>query len=263
MLKFLKLGGSLITHKDQPNSVRQEVLVRVSTEIARALRETPDLSIVLGHGSGSFGHTAASEHGTMRGVYTQQDWAGFCKVAQSAARLSALVCDALIEAGVAAYRFQPSASGIARSSSLVMLSTTAIHMALDAHLVAVVHGDTMFDQSKGGTIISTEQIFDFLVPELHPEHLVMAGDSEGVLDIEGKVIKHITPLTVTRYASAIGASAYTDVTGGMFSKVMTMLKVCEQNADLKITILSGLVEGNIYESLVNTNPSFGTTLSAD
>ncbi|MFN2297565.1 MAG: uridylate kinase, partial [Anaerolineales bacterium] len=73
---FLKLGGSLITEKGRARTARPDVLRRLADEIAQARNASPDLQIVLGHGSGSFGHTVAQQFGTAGGVRTAEEWRG-------------------------------------------------------------------------------------------------------------------------------------------------------------------------------------------
>ena len=65
---LLKLGGSLITDKDKPYTPRLDKLADLSQEIKTVLDSTPDLLLILGHGSGSFGHTAAKKYGTRDGL---------------------------------------------------------------------------------------------------------------------------------------------------------------------------------------------------
>ena len=77
MLIFLKLGGSLITDKAKPHSVRLSTMERVLTEIKDASRADPGMQLLIGHGSGSFGHTPAKKYSTRSGVYTEKDWFGF------------------------------------------------------------------------------------------------------------------------------------------------------------------------------------------
>ena len=79
-LTFIKLGGSLITDKTRPYTPRLDVLQLLAYEILDAQRATPGLPIVLGHGSGSFGHTAAKKHGTRQGVASPEGWQGFNEV---------------------------------------------------------------------------------------------------------------------------------------------------------------------------------------
>ncbi|MCK4693468.1 MAG: hypothetical protein KAT23_07545, partial [Anaerolineales bacterium] len=107
---LLKLGGSLITDKQRPETPRPQVLSRLAKEIAQAKQEQPELQLVVGHGSGSFGHTAAARYGTHLGASSAADWLGFAKVWAAAQRLNRLVIDALIEVGLPAIAFPPSAS---------------------------------------------------------------------------------------------------------------------------------------------------------
>src|SRR5512143_3022207 len=101
-LVFLKWGGSLITDKSRPHTPRLEVLARLAQETAAALVQDPGLRLVLGHGSGSFGHVPARRYGTRSGVYTPEEWRGFTEVWKEAAALDRLVLDALHAAGLPA-----------------------------------------------------------------------------------------------------------------------------------------------------------------
>ena len=74
---FLKLGGSLITDKDKTDTPNLARLAKISEEISKALHDKPDLRLIIGHGSGSFGHHAAKIYHTRDGVKTMTDWRGF------------------------------------------------------------------------------------------------------------------------------------------------------------------------------------------
>ena len=97
---YLKLGGSLITDKTRPETSRHDVIARLADEVRQALDTRPDLSLVLGHGSGSFGHWVGSQYGTRDGVSGRDAWIGYARVAASAARLNRIVTDKLLAAGV-------------------------------------------------------------------------------------------------------------------------------------------------------------------
>ncbi len=174
-LVFVKLGGSVITVKTEPETARLEVIDRLAGEIAAALAARPDLRLVLGHGSGSFGHPAAQRYGTHLGVHSPADWRGFAEVAAAAARLNRLVTDALLAAGVPVWSIQPSASARCRDGELLSLEIGPIEQALAHGLVPLVYGDVALDKVRGGTIISTEQIFAYLARRLHPARLIMVG----------------------------------------------------------------------------------------
>jgi isopentenyl phosphate kinase len=159
---FLKLGGSLLTDKTAVEAVRAAVLARLAAEIALARQALPGLRLLLGHGSGSFGHVAAARHGTRQGVSNPAQWRGLAEVSDAAARLNRLVVAALLAADVPALSLQPSASARCVNGRIQHLAPEPVEAALAAGLLPVVYGDVAFDSGQGGTIISTEEIMSYL-----------------------------------------------------------------------------------------------------
>jgi isopentenyl phosphate kinase len=262
MLLFLKLGGSLITDKSTPETPRIDIIHRVAAEIASGLQARPDVKLLIGHGSGSFGHAAARKHGTRQGVVTLNEWRGFAEVAHVAELLNRMVMDELIEAGIPAIRFSPSASAMCNHGRLQRMAVDTIREALENGLVPVVHGDVAFDEQQGGTILSTEDVFNFIARDLKPPRVLIAGQSPGVLDAHGKVLESLIAQEFAALGSAVRESAYVDVTGGMRSKVESMLALCEALEDLTVHIFSGAKPGTVYTALASDSPPFGTILRA-
>ncbi len=269
-LTFLKLGGSLITDKRVPEAPRQDVVERVAREIADARRNRPDLQLVLGHGSGSFGHTAAQRHGTRAGVRGTEQWLGFAQTADAAARLSRLVTAALLQAGVPAWSIQPSVDLRCEDGRLVAGPTQTVALALSRGLVPVVHGDVALDGVRGGTIASTEEIFAWLMQEgLRAQRLILAGEVDGVFtadpqrDANAQRLDKITPANFERVRHLLGSSRGTDVTGGMAAKVTQTLDLVTRHPPLLAIICSGLVAGQLYTLLTRDDAKLGTTLAAD
>jgi isopentenyl phosphate kinase len=266
-LLFLKLGGSLITDKTRPQALRSDVLERLAGEIAEAFAARPDLRLLLGHGSGSFGHVTARQHGTRAGVRTAEQWRGFAETGRVAAELNRLVVDALAAAGLPALRIQPSASARCRNGELLSLAERPIVEALEHGLLPVVHGDVAFDEARGGTIISTEEIFAWLARRLRPARIILAGEVDGVLTadpatgIAGEVIPLITPENLAAVESALGGSRGVDVTGGMVAKVREMLALAQRIEGLReIHIISGLRPGLVRDALLRDDIPEGTRI---
>ena len=259
---FLKLGGSLLTDKTGFEQIREDVLKRVASEIASARQVTPQLRLVLGHGSGSFGHTHASQHGTRKGVSTAEGWAGFAAVSDSALRLNRIVVKALMDAGVPAVSLSPSASAVVEDGQVKYLATEPITAALNAELVPVIHGDVAFDQARGGTILSTEEVMGYLVGRLKPSSILLAGETRGVYDTAGEVIPQITPKNFDNIKSALGGSRGADVTGGMAAKVQDVLDLAVAQPGMQVRIFGGLEQGVIQSLLIDQNQSLGTVVEA-
>ncbi len=256
-LVFLKLGGSLITDKNQPHVARLEVIRRLAVEIAMARRANPDLRLLLGHGSGSFGHVPARRYGTRQGVRTSEQWQGFADVWKEAALLDRLVVDALHAAGLPALALPASAAVTSDNGRVVHWDLTPLTSALGAGLLPVIYGDVIFDQARGGTIFSTEDLFAHLAPELEPRQLLLAGIEPGVwADYPActHLVDTITPLNYAEIAPALGGSAATDVTGGMASKVEQALRLVQVVDGLEVLIFSGEQPGAVQGALAGQTP---------
>jgi isopentenyl phosphate kinase len=265
-LVLLKLGGSLITEKGSPQTARGEVIRRVAGEIREALDEAPDLSLVVGHGSGSFGHPTASQYSIQEGLAGSNNWWGYAETAVIASRLNRLVTDALLDQGVPALPLQPSASALSHDGELVHLETAPLKVALERKLVPVVYGDVSFDAVRGSAIISTEQIFAYLAPYLKPARVILAGHVEGVFtsdplrDTGTRLVKDISVAGLAEMEGMLAGSPETDVTGGMLSKVQIMARLIEAQPTLTVRIISGEREGLIKRALIQSDIEEGTLL---
>ena len=262
-LVFLKLGGSLITDKNKPYTPRLDKLAELAQEIKTVLELNPDLILILGHGSGSFGHTAAKKHGTREGVRTPEQWLGFAEVRFQAAQLNHHVMEMLLKAGVPATSFAPSSSMVADDRKVTHHNILAIRKSLGAGVLPVVYGDVAFDETRGGTILSTEDVFAFLAEQLSPSRILLAGIEAGVWEnfpARTRLVKQIKLSDYERTRAGIGGSASTDVTGGMKAKVEEMLALIQKTKKLTVQIFSGEEQGCLSRALQGEN--MGTLLTA-
>jgi isopentenyl phosphate kinase len=251
---FLKLGGSLITDKLKKQTTRLDVIARLAEEIAAARAVKPDLRILLGHGSGSFGHAAARQYGTRQGVRDQHDWHGFIQVWRAARALNQIVMDALASAGLPAIAFPPSATMIAQDGIAQPGNIDPLISALENGILPVVQGDVAFDTLRGGTILSTEDVFCALAPLLQPQRILIAGVEEGVwadFPENTRLVDEIIPESYQTIISGLGGSAGVDVTGGMREKVELMLKLVQQCPGLEAAIFSASRPGSLLQSLID------------
>lgn len=267
-LVFLKLGGSLLTDKTRPQALRRDVLARLAAEIVAALATRPDLRLLIGHGSGSFGHMAARRYNTRAGVASPEEWRGYAETARAAGLLNRFVLDALSEAGAPALAIQPSASALCRDGTLLALEERPVRAALANGLTPVVYGDVALDSVRGGTIISTEEIFVWLAPRLTPRRIVLVGEVAGVLSadpasgVAGELIPEITPDMLPALTQALGGSRGVDVTGGMVAKVATMLALAQATPGLAaVQIISGLVPDLLRAVLTDPDLRVGTRIT--
>jgi isopentenyl phosphate kinase len=251
-LTFLKLGGSLITDKNKAHTALLPQIDLLVFQIEEFLFNHLSEKLVLGHGSGSFGHQTAHTYNTRQGVHNSSQWKGFTEVWSEARALNQIVIERLQLIGLPVIAFPFSASGIAEDQRISTWDAAPIQAALDAGLLPVIYGDVALDKGRGGTIVSTEEQFEYLAPILHPGRVLLAGIEPGIWQDFPKC-EHLLPeLSLTQYQTmknSITASASVDVTGGMASKVDTAFAMIQKDPELTVQIFSGQTEGTLLKVL--------------
>ncbi len=272
-LIFLKLGGSLITDKTKPYTVRLDKLQALVAELGSALSRRDYLRVLLGHGSGSFGHFAVKEHllGLRNplsergdGTAAVQYWRGYSEVRYRAAELNGYVMDAMHRAGIPSMALQPSAMVKAADGAVASWDPATLKAALASALVPVIYGDIVFDDTRGSTVLSTEALMIHLAPSLRPKRILLVGFEAAVwadYPARQRAIERITPHSYAALAGKVSGSDGADVTGGMRAKVEDMLGLVSRMPGLTIQILSGENPGNLEQALGGAD--LGTLLASD
>jgi isopentenyl phosphate kinase len=262
MLIFIKLGGSLITNKDIPYSPRIDVIKRLGSEIQKAATKKPDLKFIIGHGSGSFGHSAAAQLKKSSKKKNHTDRTGFLTIWWAARQLNQIVIREFIDLGLPVISLPASASLISKERKIQHWIIDPIVSSLKIELMPVVFGDVVFDQKLGSVIYSTESLFSYLAKKLHPDRILLAGKEKGVFSDYPENQKLIPLITAKNYVSIsdnLTLSSSTDVTGGMASKVKSMLDLVMHDKKLMIDIFSGEEENNIFRLIMGEKD--GTRIS--
>ena len=251
MITMLKLGGSLITDKTTAHTARKEVIVRLAEEI-RAVRKDRPFPLIIGHGSGSFGHIPAKRYGTRSGVRTAEEWAGFAEVHAEATALNRIVTDILREAGLPVLSFVPMDAVRAEDGKVLSWDTRPLTDAMQNGLIPLVFGDPVFDSVRGGTIFSTEDLFVHLCGILsEPPRILLAGLEAGVWADYPANTRLVREISAERSGGEdfIKGSEFTDVTGGMREKVRLMEELIRAGKADSAVIFSGAEAGNTERAL--------------
>jgi len=217
MTTVVKLGGSVVTEKDSPETVDDAALARAADAVADF---EGDLVVV--HGGGSFGHHAAAE----RGVSTEsgtRSAADARAIHDAMGRLNTAVLDALHDAGVEALPVRPLSLACRDGDGDLSLPTGSVATMLAEGFVPVLHGDGVVQSGAGVTVTSGDDLVVALAEDgaLDVDRVGLCSTVPGVLDGDGEVIARIERFADV--AEALGGSDATDVTGGMAAKVEKLL----------------------------------------
>lgn len=263
-LIMIKWGGSLITNKNKPLTPNIGIIKSLVKQIKEIREIKPELKIILGHGSGSFGHSIAAKYQTRDGIKNNVDWIGFSQVWYAVRALNIIVTRALNDLGIPSITFPPSVFIKASGGIGVDYFRFPFDTILSTNILPVVHGDVVFDEDLGGTILSTEDIFLFLAEFYQPEKIYLAGIEKCIWEDfpkNKKPIKKISPKNFLKLQDKIGGSSNVDVTGGMFAKVKLMVDLVTKFPNLKVNIFSGTSPEGLKQEILGQ--STGTVIEME
>lgn len=251
---LVKLGGSLITDKAGHEAVRSGVLARLAGELRQVAEAFPG-GLVLGHGSGSYGHRVAADGGwSAKGSSPSSEV--LARTQDAAARLHREVITALLEAGAAPFSLAPGSLMVSSGGRLSSLHVEPLVEAIESGLLPVLFGDVVLDTEDRARICSTENVFLSIAPALLARGFRISaaywlGNTQGVLSPAGETIARISKANADEVArslseaaslgGAAGPSHVSDVTGGMRHRVETAVVL--SRLGVPSWILDGRSEG--------------------
>ena len=215
MTLLLKLGGSVVTAKDTPETVDEAALGDAAAALATA-REP----LVLVHGGGSFGHHHAAEYGVSTTAGTH-DATGVRAIHDAMRRLNDAVVAALAGEGIPAVPVHPFSMAARDADGDLALQSTHLRTLLGEGFAPVLHGDVVAHEGEGVTVLSGDELIVELAPAISASRVGVCSTVPGVLDEDGAVIERIEDYEAV--ATALGGSDTTDVSGGMAAKVRALL----------------------------------------
>ena len=239
---LVKLGGSLITDKKRAGVARHAAIRRLAREFAALTASSKAPRLLVGHGSGSFGHAAAARGGLLPGADARKKLDAVAETRRRASDLNRLVVAALIAEGARPFSFAPSSFLHAEDGRVTGRFLEPVFEALDRGLLPVVYGDVVLDATRGAIIVSTEALFLILAQEAARRkrtisRAVWLGETDGVDDGDGSTIAHMTASKAGRAARRVAGASGTDVTGGMALRLQAVSVLA------KAGVASAIVDG--------------------
>ena len=230
LMIILKIGGSILTNKDAPESeVDSNSLKRIAGEIKRSLDNSPK-ELVIVHGAGSFGHPPAKKHRIGEPFDTNE--------------------------------YPKKSLGLTATSKRISEGNLGIFKQyLSKGFIPVIYGDVVLDDDLEFCVISGDQIIQYLASNLNPETVVLGTDVDGVYSKNPKT--HDDAVFYEKFTSiedldALEGTTNVDVTGGMVGKIKELLYLADLGIESKI--INAEVKDNIYKVLENENVK-GTVIS--
>jgi isopentenyl phosphate kinase len=261
---LLKLGGSLITDKTRTGFARRAVIRRIARELAVAAANPRGPRLLVGHGSGSYGHAAAADGGLTPNADAKRRLDGISRTQRSAADLHRIVVAALSDAGARPFSFAPSSFLHAVNGRVTGVFADPIFDALDHGLLPIVYGDVVLDRTRGAVIVSTEEVFTTIAKEAARRgtpiaRAVWLGETDGVRVDDGSTVARLSAASALRASRRVTGASGIDVTGGMALRLRATAALAKAN--VPSFIIDGRTRGAIAAAIAG-RASGGTRVMA-
>ncbi len=252
-LVVLKLGGSLITEKDKPFTLRRRVLERLGEELSNAGKP-----LILVHGGGSYAHPVAKRYDVSEGYRSARHLEGFVETAIAVRRLNLEVVEILSHSGLKSIGVPASTIILTKSGRILACNFEPVFSALDLGLAPVTCGDVVFDRELGFTVLSGDAIASYMASRLRADRLIYAVDVDGVY-VRDRATNRVVLAEEFRPGMPIEplGESVEDVTGGIVRKLEEGFRAAEKGVE--VYVVNGLREG-VVESAVRGERVRGTRL---
>ncbi len=250
MLTVLKIGGSIVTDKSKPYSIRKDVIKR----IARELKPYLDLNnkLILVHGGGSYGHHIVRMYNELN---REKDAHYYSIVTISMNELSLKTAEILRLEGLPVTIIPTHVIfRLDEKSNIEPYNIKVITDHLERGIIPILYGDLVLGRD-GFPVLSGDDISWYLACKLKASRLLFATSVDGIYAGSigrSPIIEFINcrdtniEETIGKFQEKTGSSI--DVTGGIINKVIVARKYGCGNMD--VIIFNGLVEGNIRKALL-------------
>lgn len=252
---ILKLGGSLITDKSRPLSLRVNVIENAIHQIVESKKK-----IILIHGGGSFGHPIAKKYDLFDGMNKsiENQLLGLAETHEAMNHLNSILIEKMLKYNLPVVSFQASSIFIKKSDQLILESSKPIETAVNLGILPVLYGDILFGSKDSFSIISGDKIILELCKKLQTFSILKVI---FVIEEDGIFIKeNVNNMETIKLACKLNSNELhqiklaeleqkIDVTGGIRGKLEIIKKISD--LDIPVQIINGLKDDYILKALNN------------
>ena len=242
---LIKLGGSVITDKREYRKINHEVVARLCAEIKESGRK-----VIVVHGAGSFGHVIAKKHCLNAGFNDDDQIPAVAQVCYDVRELNSMIIKELNDAGIPSISIPPGSCFMMDDRSISFDGGEVIRSMMDKGLMPVLFGDVVQDRKLGFAICSGDQIMERLSEIYDFEKIIFVSDIDGLFDDDPKNnpnAKLFEYVSIDTLKSIRSGSTVDDVTGGVYEKMMSMLRMTSPQRDC--ILINGTVPGRLLSVL--------------
>jgi isopentenyl phosphate kinase len=179
VLKILKIGGSVFTHKTGTAKLNKTMVQSAALDIARWLSEDRERRLIFTTGGGSFGHPLAIHYRLNEATLEKSD-EGFLRTTVAMRSLANKVCLIFHQHSVPLYPITTSNIFITNQGRIKSACLETLTKALQCGLVPFLSGDVTYDSEHTYRILSADQINTYLYQRLEVDVMLFGSNVDGI-----------------------------------------------------------------------------------
>jgi isopentenyl phosphate kinase len=248
-LSLIKLGGSVVTIKDQALTPNVQAIDGLSHVLAKV-----NDPLIIVHGGGSFGHYWSVKY-DMHTKPDLYDSRGISVVHESMMALNQVVVKSLLEAGLKPYGIPPTALfadgtvNVTKIKELVGFTRRGV--------VPVIFGDVIPVTKGRFSIISGDSLMTMIATHDMPSKVIFTVNVDGIY--ENMTNKRLVKVLNFPNSEIRINDIPLDVTGGMGRKISEAFEIAKLGTD--VHIVNGLNTERVFDILRGREVE-GTTIPA-
>ena len=151
-LTIIKLGGSLLTDKKIPNTLRTKIVKQIAQEIKECIDLDYIEDLILIHGVGSFGHPPILKHKLQYGFTSKDQLIHLSKTQKLVNDYRNRIAGEFISIGLPINLMHPSSLAISNKMQIKSFFSEAIIGYFNLGMIPFMGGDMLFDQKMGFSV---------------------------------------------------------------------------------------------------------------
>lgn len=236
---ILKLGGSAITDKARECTPDIPAIQHMADQLSDY-----DRPLVLIHGGGSYAHPFVTRSGIGGGLRDRSQLSSISETEFYLGQLTRIICASLLWRNKLPVPLHPMSFATLDKGRVKKIMLDPIRKSLGAGLIPLLHGDLVFDESRGIGVLSGDRIASLIGSRLGASRVLFGCDVDGVYSANPKGFRNATlipEVTSENFRVALHASRSPsgDATGGMGEKVRQALRLAKNGCECYVFNLRG------------------------
>ncbi|MCP4761876.1 MAG: isopentenyl phosphate kinase family protein [archaeon] len=243
---IMKIGGSVITDKNKPLSIRKNIIDQIIDEIIKFGKK-----LIIIHGGGSYGHPLAKKYSIMDGINSEieEQYLGLAETHNAMVKLNSILIDKFLEKKRSAISLQTSSLFI-DGEKMSFFGTEHIERLLQLKIIPVLYGDIVLHREKGFSIISGDKIIPILcnsIKKFRVSKVLFCIDQDGLIGNNGLIneisCSDLEKIELSKFKEKI------DVTGGIKGKLDEIIQIVKTG--IEVQLINGTKKDYILNALNN------------